>query len=151
MNCESPILIQSWRNRPQVYIWRVSSQNGLTPFWSIWDIWDLSCWNIKKNNKKICNTFDNNFKNIPLYIMRKVSLERYYFVLYDCALTSKMAKMVLKSFCDKTLHLVPIWNVQLHSCIAGLYTWPLRRQAAYEQPTRGPVALSPFQGTRQWA
>ena len=58
----------------------------------------------KENNKKICNTFDHNFKNIPLYIMRKVSLERYYFVLYDCALTSKMSKMVLKSFCDKTLH-----------------------------------------------
>ena len=77
----------------------------------------------KENNKKICNTFDHNFKNIPLYIMRKVSLERYYFVLYDCALTSKMAKMALKSFCDKTLHLVPIWNVQLHSCIAGLFTW----------------------------
>ena len=37
----------------------------------------------KENNKKICNTFDHNFKNIPLYIMRKVSLERYYFVLYD--------------------------------------------------------------------
>ena len=31
-----------------------------------------------KENKKICNTFDHNFKNIPLYIMRKVSLERYY-------------------------------------------------------------------------
>ena len=28
--------------------WRVSSQNGLYPFWSILDIWDLSCWNIKK-------------------------------------------------------------------------------------------------------
>ena len=27
----------------------------------------------KENNKKICNTFDHNFKNIPLYIMRKVS------------------------------------------------------------------------------
>ena len=26
----------------------------------------------KENNKKICNTFDHNFKNIPLYIMRKV-------------------------------------------------------------------------------
>ena len=37
--------------------------------------------------------------------MRKVSLERYYFVLYDCALTSKMAIMALKSFCDKTLHI----------------------------------------------
>ena len=60
----------------------------------------------KENNKKICNTFDHNFKNIPLYIMRKVSLERYYFVLYDCALTSKMSKMALKSFCDKTLHIV---------------------------------------------
>ena len=31
---------------------RVSSQNGLTPFWSIWDIWDLSCWNIKKIIRK---------------------------------------------------------------------------------------------------
>ena len=59
----------------------------------------------KENNKKICNTFDHNFKNILLYIMRKVSLERYYFVLYDCALTSKMSKMALKSFCDKTLHI----------------------------------------------
>ena len=60
----------------------------------------------KENNKKICNTFDHNFKNIPLYIMRKVSLERYYFVLYDCALTSNISKMALiKSFCDKTLHI----------------------------------------------
>ena len=25
-----------------------------------------------KENKKICNTFDHNFKNIPLYIRRKV-------------------------------------------------------------------------------
>ena len=37
--------------------------------------------------------------------MRKVSLERYYFVLYDCALNSKISKMALKSFCDKTLHI----------------------------------------------
>ena len=43
-----------------------------------------------ENNKKICSTFDHNFKNIPLYIMRKVTLERYYFVLYDGALTLKM-------------------------------------------------------------
>ena len=62
----------------------------------------------KENNKNICNTFDHNFKNIHLYIMRKVSLERYYFVLYDCALTSKISKMALKSFCDKTLHIFPI-------------------------------------------
>ena len=34
----------------------------------------------KENNKKICNTFDHNFKNIPLYVMSNVSLERYYFV-----------------------------------------------------------------------
>ena len=59
----------------------------------------------KENNKKICNTFDHNFKNIPIYIMRKVSLERY-FVLYDCALTAKISKMALKSFCDKTLHMI---------------------------------------------
>ena len=59
----------------------------------------------KENNNKICNTFVHKLKNIPLYIMRKVSLERYYFVLYDCALTSKISKMALKSFCDKTLHM----------------------------------------------
>ena len=29
------------------------------------------------------------------------------------------------------------------------FTWPLRKQAAYEQATRGPTAISPFQGTRQ--
>ena len=61
--------------------------------------------NYKENNKTICNTFDHNFKNIPLYIMKKVSLERYYFVLYNCALTLKMSKMALNPFCDKTLHI----------------------------------------------
>ena len=55
----------------------------------------------KENNKKMCNTFDHNFKNI----MRKVSLERNYLVLYDGALTLKMSKMALNSFCDKTLHI----------------------------------------------
>ena len=59
----------------------------------------------KENNKKICNTFDHNFKNIPLYIMSNVSLERYYFVLYDGALTLKMSKMALNACCDKTLHI----------------------------------------------
>ena len=36
----------------------------------------------KEYNNKIVNTFDHNFKNVPLYkiIMRKVSLKRYYFV-----------------------------------------------------------------------
>ena len=36
--------------------------------------------------------------------MSNVSLERYYFVLYDGALTLKMSKMALNAFCDKTLH-----------------------------------------------
>ena len=49
-----------------------------------------------KENKKICNTFDHKFKNIPLYVMRKVSLERYYFVLYNGARTLNMSKMALK-------------------------------------------------------
>ena len=37
--------------------------------------------------------------------MRKVSLERYYFVLNDGALTLNMLKMVLDLFCVKTLHI----------------------------------------------
>ena len=38
--------------------------------------------------------------------MGKVSLERYYFVLYDGALMYfKISKMALNSFCDKTLNI----------------------------------------------
>ena len=59
----------------------------------------------KENNKKFVNTFGHNFKNITLYIMRKVSLERYYFVLYNGALTLKISKMALNPFCDKTLQI----------------------------------------------
>ena len=55
----------------------------------------------KENNKKMCNTFDHNFKNIPLYIMSNVSLERYYFVLYDGALTLKNLKWRLTRFAIK--------------------------------------------------
>ena len=38
--------------------------------------------------------------------MKKVSLERYYFVLYGGAITLKMAEMALNPFCDKTLHFI---------------------------------------------
>ena len=72
-----------------------------------------------KENKKICNTFDHNFKNISLYIMRKVSLEIYYFVLYDGALTVKISKMALNSFCDETIHIhVVIMHKQHNDNIA---------------------------------
>ena len=37
--------------------------------------------------------------------MSNVSLERYYFVVYDGALTLKISKMALNAFCDKTLHI----------------------------------------------
>ena len=37
--------------------------------------------------------------------MRKVSLERYYFVLYNGALTFKISKMALNPFCDETLQM----------------------------------------------
>ena len=68
--------------------------NGLTPFWS-----DLSCWNIKKIIRKFVILLIITSK-IFLY-MKKVSLERYYFVLYNGALSLKMSKMVLNPFCDK--------------------------------------------------
>ena len=66
----------------------------------------------KENNKKNCKTFDHNFKNIPLYIMRNVLLEWYYFVLYDGALTLKMSKMALSPFCDETLHMILATTLQ---------------------------------------
>ena len=116
--CSSTLLNQPFLSLALFNIWRVSSQNGLYPVWSIWDIWDLSCWEYQEHNKKICNTFDHNFKNIPVYIMRKVSLGRYYFVLYDGALTLKMSKMALNPFCDKT-HLFYI-SLSFYLCLVLL-------------------------------
>ena len=48
--------------------------------------------------------------------MRKVS-ERYYFVLYDGALTLKMSKMALNSFCDKTLQFLPTPLILVHDLL----------------------------------
>ena len=64
-------------------IWRVSSQHGFISILVILRYLRFKLLKYNEYNKKICNAFDHNFKNIPLYIMRKVSLERYYFVLYD--------------------------------------------------------------------
>ena len=36
------------------------------------------------------------------------------------------------------------------SMVSWIYfTWPPREQAVYKQASRGPMALSPFQGTKQ--
>ena len=43
----------------------------------------------KENNKKICHIFHHNFKNIPCYVMSEVSLNRFYFALFDDGLTLK--------------------------------------------------------------
>ena len=99
-----------------------------------------------KENKKICNTFDHNFKNIPLYIMRKVSLERYYFVLYDGALTWRMSKMALNSFCDKTLHNIMLFipssspiesRGKIHWCDILLVRWWMSILLRGAQESRG--------------
>ena len=73
----------------------------------------------KENNKKICVTFDHNFRYIPLYIISWVSLERHYFVLYDKALTLKMSKMAHNPFCDETLHFLHHRNksIRIHTHI----------------------------------
>ena len=42
----------SERRVNHLIVWRVTSLNGLYPFWSIWDIWDFSCWTIKKIVRK---------------------------------------------------------------------------------------------------
>ena len=92
------------KERWAINLWRVSSQNELQCISILLNLRYLLKY--KENNQQICNTLDYNFKNILFCIMKKVSLERYYFVLYNHgALTLEMSKMVLNSFCNKTLHL----------------------------------------------
>ena len=71
---------------------------------------------LKTEHKVIYNKSNLNCKTFfEEFIMSNVSLERYYFVLYDGALTLKMSKMALNAFCDKTLHMMEwgfsaFWN-----------------------------------------
>ena len=67
-------------------------------------------------------------------IMRKVWLERYYFVLYDGALTLKMSKMALNPFCDKTLHFL----IMLQLCLrvnSSFWLWVLSAHCIHRMET----------------
>ena len=66
-------------------------------------------------------------KIFALYIMSNGSLERYYFVLYDGALTLKLSKIALNAFCYKTLHISTSYTKYFHPtglCLFNLlYDW----------------------------
>ena len=47
----------------------------------------------RENNKKICDIFHHNFKNIPCYVTMEISLIRFYFALFDDGLTLKTLKL----------------------------------------------------------
>ena len=81
--------------------WRVSSQHRLPPFWSIWDIWDLSCWKIKKIIRNCCNTFDHNFKNIPLYYEKGIIGMVLVCIIRRCPYFKKCQKWRLTLFAIK--------------------------------------------------
>ena len=60
----------------------------------------------KENNKKMCNTFDDNFKNIPLYYNEKGIIRKVLFcIIRWCPYFKNVKKMALNPFCDKALHL----------------------------------------------
>ena len=65
-------------------IWRVSSQDGLTPFWAIWDIWDLSCWNIRKIIRQFVILLiitSKIFTSLPLYNNEKGIIRNVLFCI----------------------------------------------------------------------
>ena len=64
----------------------------------------------KENNKKICRIF-HNFKNIPCYVISKVSLKRFYFALFDDGLTLKTLKLAFIVFLNSnSSYLLPKWK-----------------------------------------
>ena len=56
--------------------------------------------------------------------MSNVSLERYYFVLYDGALTLKMSKKALNAFCDKTLQLYFVMYMRVQTNVSSNSSFP---------------------------
>ena len=92
-----------WGN--EVYVLPLKSFNAKTDinFYQFEILWIKPLKN-KENNKEICQIF-HNFKNIPCYVMSEVSLERFYFALFDNGLTFKTLKLAFICFCIQTLHL----------------------------------------------
>ena len=71
-----------------------------------------------------------------------LALYLIYKPMYHCAWATLISSLWRKC-------VIPQSN---HSWLYGwiYFTWPLRKQAAYKQATRGPMAVSSFWGTRQW-
>ena len=75
----------------------VSSQNGLTPLWSIWDIWVLSCWNIKKIIRKFLMLLIITSK--MFFIYEKGIIRKVLFCIYTMVpLPKKIKKWCLTCF-----------------------------------------------------
>ena len=87
------------------YIWRVSSQNGLYPFLVNLRYLRFKLLKYKGNNKKICNTFDHNFKNIPYICNEKGIIRKLSFcIIRYCPYFKNCQKWRLTRFAIKTLH-----------------------------------------------
>ena len=65
----------------------------------------------KENNKKICDIFHHNFKNILCYVTSEISLKRFYFALSDDGLTLKTLKLAFIGFCIQTLQILSQVNI----------------------------------------
>ena len=74
----------------------------------------------KEKYKKICHICHHNFKNIPCYVMKEVSLKWFYFVLFDEGLTLKTLKLAFIGFWIQTLHMMgqlnSKWKVYRSTC-----------------------------------
>ena len=68
-----------------------------------------------------------------------ISLNHYIWSFLIHLMCSTMYRTYMYDYVILYLHVVGVY-----------FTWSLRKQAAYKQATRGPTALSPFRGTRQW-
>ena len=58
----------------------------------------------KENNKKICNTFDHNFK-ISCICNEQCIIRKVLFCIIRWCPYFRMSKMALNAFCDKTFHM----------------------------------------------
>ena len=59
----------------------------------------------KQNNKKICDIFHHNFKNILCYVTSEGIVETVLSALFDNGLTLKTLELVYSDFCIQTLYL----------------------------------------------
>ena len=127
----SLVRIETWMSNNYLYLtfWLVLYEEVKCKNWYV-HFYQFEIFAIKaaeKQNKKLCDNFHHNFKNVPCYVTSEVSLKMFYFALFDDGLTFDLLwNWRILGFCIQSLHMysesltikfLPFWEEMMHHTV----------------------------------